>query len=456
MKGRYILGLLLIISGYFIVDNLLVSNKENDSVETDVTYVKHENALSMMLETESGSGEYTLETRSSWPTQEDGYIFNSTLSKCENGSKLSWDNDNNAVIMTGNVSDKCYVYFDVYLEQTVIDVDETYYFRSYYDFEVEAKDGGESIKVVDISGDYTVNVFNLYYLSGWDIENTMTSDYCKNPISNVGINAKCYTSTLFELNTYGFKGWDYFVATIDYDTDGIYGRAIGDGGEYAIQFIEDGKLPSDWYYIKFFIQCLSENTEIYVYDKKKQKFKKKKIGDIDYDDEILCWDFDNGKFTKAKPIWIMKKKTTNKYNLLKFDDGSTLETIEQHRIFNKEKGKFTYPMTSDTPIGTTTFNSKGEYVKLVSKEIVEEPINYYNIITGKHLNMFANGILTSCRLSNMYPIEDMKYVYDKKRDNGIDFSEFDENLVKELRLKEQDIKECELKEYVDNMLKTML
>lgn len=124
MKRRYILGLLLIISGYFIVDNLLVSNKENDSVETDVNYVKHENALSMMLETESGSGEYTLETRSSWPTQDDGYIFNSTLSKCENGSKLSWDNDNNAVIMTGNVSDKCYVYFDVFNRLYTINYDD--------------------------------------------------------------------------------------------------------------------------------------------------------------------------------------------------------------------------------------------------------------------------------------------------------------------------------------------
>lgn len=119
MKRRYILGLLLIIGGYFIIDNLLVNNKENDSVETDVTYVKHENALSMMLETESGSGEYTLETRSSWPTQDDGYIFNSTLSKCENGSKLSWDNDNNAVIMTGNVSDKCYVYFDKKIKYSI-------------------------------------------------------------------------------------------------------------------------------------------------------------------------------------------------------------------------------------------------------------------------------------------------------------------------------------------------
>lgn len=112
MKKKILLSFLGMVLIYFIVDNLLVSNKDIDNVETNVTYVNHENALSMMLETESGSGEYTLETRSSWPTQEDGYIFNSTLSKCENGSKLSWDNEHNAVVFSGSLSDKCYIYFN--------------------------------------------------------------------------------------------------------------------------------------------------------------------------------------------------------------------------------------------------------------------------------------------------------------------------------------------------------
>ena len=43
----------------------------------------------MMLETEAGSGNYEMSTASSWPTE--GYVFNSTLSKCENGGELSWD-----------------------------------------------------------------------------------------------------------------------------------------------------------------------------------------------------------------------------------------------------------------------------------------------------------------------------------------------------------------------------
>ena len=50
-------------------------------------------------------------TRSEWPTE--GYVFNANLSKCENGGELSWDDENKRVLMSGNVSDKCYVYFDI-------------------------------------------------------------------------------------------------------------------------------------------------------------------------------------------------------------------------------------------------------------------------------------------------------------------------------------------------------
>ena len=71
---------------------------------------KHVDTISMMLETKAGSGNYEMTTRETWPT--DGYVFNTILSKCENGSTLSWDDNNKKVIMSGNVSDKCYVYFD--------------------------------------------------------------------------------------------------------------------------------------------------------------------------------------------------------------------------------------------------------------------------------------------------------------------------------------------------------
>ena len=72
---------------------------------------QNNNMLSMMLETDSGSGQYKMTSLSSWPT--DGYVFNSELSKCENGGIITWDNINKRVVMEGNSSDKCYAYFNV-------------------------------------------------------------------------------------------------------------------------------------------------------------------------------------------------------------------------------------------------------------------------------------------------------------------------------------------------------
>ena len=69
------------------------------------------NVISMMYETETGSGEYQVTSDTTWP--QEGYVFNEQLSACENGSTLSWDDENKRVLVEANVSDKCYIYFDV-------------------------------------------------------------------------------------------------------------------------------------------------------------------------------------------------------------------------------------------------------------------------------------------------------------------------------------------------------
>ena len=66
--------------------------------------------IALNLEQTEGSGDYKLVTQSNWPSE--GYKFNSELSKCENDGELSWDDTKKIVVFSGNVSDKCYVYFD--------------------------------------------------------------------------------------------------------------------------------------------------------------------------------------------------------------------------------------------------------------------------------------------------------------------------------------------------------
>ena len=64
-----------------------------------------------MLETERGSGEYQVSTDTKWPGS--GYMYNETLSSCENGSTLIWNEETRSVSLKANISDKCYLYFDI-------------------------------------------------------------------------------------------------------------------------------------------------------------------------------------------------------------------------------------------------------------------------------------------------------------------------------------------------------
>lgn len=57
-----------------------------------------------------GSGEYEEADSETYPIE--GYVFNSTLSKCENGGKLTWYDATKKVVFIGTTSDKCYIYFD--------------------------------------------------------------------------------------------------------------------------------------------------------------------------------------------------------------------------------------------------------------------------------------------------------------------------------------------------------
>lgn len=160
--------------------------------------------------------------------------------------------------------------------------------------------------------------------------------------------------------------------------------------------------------------CLIEGTQITLADGST-----KAVENITYDDELLVWNFYEGRFDKAKPSWIKVEETAPRYNLVKFSNGAEVGFVGAggekgyHRIFNKEAGAFTHTGCKETPNGTTTFAQDETFPTVVSQEVVEKEVKFYNVITDKHYNLFANGILTSCKLSNKYRIENMKYVGEK-------------------------------------------
>lgn len=139
--------------------------------------------------------------------------------------------------------------------------------------------------------------------------------------------------------------------------------------------------------------CLAENTHIWT------DSGIKKVQHVTYDDNILVWNFDEGKLDYAKPIFIKQEQTSDSYWHVTDEDGKTVNLVgsngKSHRLYNKRTHLFEYPQ--DIPE--------------CKCEEIHESVKYYNIVTAYHFNCYANGILTSKRYSNMlYPITDeMKY-----------------------------------------------
>lgn len=185
----------------------------------------------------------------------------------------------------------------------------------------------------------------------------------------------------------------------------------------------------------------------------------KNAEDITFDDELLVWDFDNGCLSKAKPIWIQRKMNYDYYFLNKYKSGKIFKTTGQmgsgfgHRVFNMDKKKFIYDVES---VGSRVYTLDGIDLHM-SCERIDEPCEYYNIITEGHINLFANRLLTSCSLNNIYEfdVDNMKFIKDGRTPrtlsdyNGISLKWFDG-----LRLSENTTNIDDLNKYVYRLIRT--
>ena len=128
MKSLKNKKLLIGISSVFVIAILitvllLTLSSDNEIFQANVKEKEVNQAggfLTLMLETEAGSGEYQESTSGAWPGE--GYIFNKELSSCQNGSELSWNEELGAVTLSTTITDSCYVYFDVYTPPTLADL----------------------------------------------------------------------------------------------------------------------------------------------------------------------------------------------------------------------------------------------------------------------------------------------------------------------------------------------
>ena len=108
IKNKILTIVLIILIIGFVVEKINVNKTDVYEEQNKSSIKKNKNTLSMNLEQTAGAGDYKTVTQSEWPTE--GYKFNEELSRCENSSTLSWDDTKKVVVVSGNLSDKCYVF----------------------------------------------------------------------------------------------------------------------------------------------------------------------------------------------------------------------------------------------------------------------------------------------------------------------------------------------------------
>jgi hypothetical protein len=191
--------------------------------------------------------------------------------------------------------------------------------------------------------------------------------------------------------------------------------------------------------VKITGSCFLKGTKITLADGSK-----KNVEDLTYDDDLLVWNFDEGKADTAKPAWLSVAQPSDKYSKVTFADGTVLDSTSPvlgHRIYSVDSNSFVSMMPSSTPSGMVTLKDDGSNTTLVSKERISatEDLNFYGVLTNIHLNCYANGILTSYPMNNIYPMSNMMYVKDARTArNKREFpSEVSNEMFTALRLSEQ-------------------
>ncbi len=375
----------------------------------------YNSALAIMLETGSNTNEYETSTSTSWPTE--GYEFNKELSRCENGGELSFDEENKKLQLISDKPEKCYAYFDKYLEFYLDDVlftakpsmtweewlDSSYSDEWSYKNQIKSYEWFTSNGYYNSSGYFPLGMgktfVDKYYVildnklrqaslltlsssNSTNINNSLHSGFCDS--NNIGDNKISFSIIITKNDKISKNLTDADILLPPYT-----------------EFLEQKK-DGIYYVYPCGMTCLSPETLIDVEEideKGKKRRRRKKLKDIKVGDKVICINPETLELDTDTVIECdgqMNKKHIC-YDNWYFSDGTIITTIHRHRFYNVEKNKFMY--MEEWNNGEHGLNINNEKIELIKHEHIEEEINHCTLFTEKYNNYFANGLLSGNRKS---------------------------------------------------------
>ena len=239
MKKKVLIGvsgIFVIILGICICFYMGKDNSDDEMYTSNIEDEKENSIggfLTLMLETEAGSGVYEKSISSTWPGE--GYVFNENLSSCENGGELSWNEELGAVNLKTNNTEKCYVYFDK--EPDIV------YLADYIINNVYVEDGVNALYYHDGQGTYTNATQEAgdysYRYTGGDYKIAESYQEIYSQIYGEIIKMYCDGTEISFGTTYCTGNMTF---TLDYDANNVYYITVSDALEQAVN---DGYLIGD-------------------------------------------------------------------------------------------------------------------------------------------------------------------------------------------------------------------
>lgn len=168
--------------------------------------------------------------------------------------------------------------------------------------------------------------------------------------------------------------------------------------------------------------CIAQGTAITMADGSKKNVEDLIVGDL-----IRTFDHETGELSYSEVYDIMKSKDVKGAIELSFDDGTVLTIINEHGFYNKEENKYVFINKKNVSsyINCLFYNADSDsFVKLISYKILDTPLDAYSIVSAKHLNHIADGMLSMTDgimkvICNVFEFDENLKVNQQKKENDI-------------------------------------
>ena len=175
--------------------------------------------------------------------------------------------------------------------------------------------------------------------------------------------------------------------------------------------------------------CLAKGTKVLL-----ANGKTKNVEDIDYDDLLAVWNYNNGTITYEYPLWIENEHKSDSFIRISLSNNTYIDIVNNHAFYSMDHNKFINLLDKEFKVGTNIAilkNNTLSKVKITKIETINKETTYYFVGSTTYYNIIANNLLTTdskTMISNLYGFND-NAIWPKEKDylvenNNLDYSYF--------------------------------